>query len=206
MPIASALLLAASISVPMPSVDVAQFLFNKIHSRMERDRTYVMATLNLWVEPDGRVTQCSIGRLVGDPAIAQEFCPSLVGMRLARPRDAQGRPVYALTSFTTSGFASSLISRSNQVIKQLLQQPNSTDPDYQLRIADPAISEKDNFYITLSVAQDGKVDTCEKPKKIPQDVFVSACAAARAKTFAILGSAAGGAVSYVRSVRVVPAT
>lgn len=206
MPIASALLLAASsISVPMPSVDVAQYLFNKVHSRVEHDHTYVMATLNLWVEPDGRVAQCSIGRLVGDSNVAQVFCPALVGVRLASPRDAHGQPTYAFTSFTTSGFASSLLSRSSQVIKQLLAQPNSTDPDYRLQIANPTISEKDNFYIDLTVASNGKVESCEKPKKVPENVFTSACAVARARTFVILHPALGDAVSYVRSIRVVPA-
>lgn len=199
------LLTVASISVPIPEIEIAEHLFDKLRSTVEDKQTYVMVTLNLMVEPDGRVADCTMGRVVGATELAPTFCSDIVGMRVARPRDHAGRRTHAFINYSTSAFAGSLLPRSGEAIEALLAQPNSTDPDGELQLRDTSIGQNDFFFIDLAIDADGTVRACQRAKKTPRRFVEPACGLARAKTFAIRHATHGEAVPYVRSVRLVAA-
>ena len=199
------LLTVASISVPIPGIALAERLFDELRSTVEGKRTYVMVTLNLMVEPDGRVADCTVGRVVGTKELAPMFCSKVVGMRVPRPRDHDDQRTHAFINYSTSAFASSLLRRSNEAIDALRALPNSADPDGELQFPDASIGQNDFFYIDLAIAADGTVRACQTAKRTPRRFDEPACGLARTKTFTIRHTTQGEAVSYVRSVRLVAA-
>ena len=200
MALLTALLAAASISVPVPKIEIAEQLFRPLRPAVEGNHSYVMATLNLWVGPNGRIAQCSVGRAVGMKDLAPRYCSMIVGKRLASPRNEIGKRSHAFVTYTTSAFAGSLLSQSDEVIQELLAQPNSADPDGYLSVPGIALEKEDYFVLDLAIDQDGVVTACQKGTNTPDELVEAACKAARGRSFAIRQSVKGEAVSYVRSV------
>lgn len=211
----SALLLAAS-SIAVPDVSDATGLFAMKLSvdRLERSGHLVEATANLWVEPNGKVTKCSIGRLVGDEGYARSFCPMLQGRLLKFPRDSHGRKSYAFVSVDILARAGGTDADSKRLTEQFDLLPIAGDADAVLPLAGASLwpdegkrhypnYEIPHYEINVEVAADGSVAACEKARKTPQELADRACAMARAKTFAVRNSDAGQSVSYIRSVRLV---
>lgn len=194
--------LAASLVVAVPSLDVANYMFATIRDRVEAEQTYVMATVNLWIDPTGSIVECQTGRAVGSQEIAWRFCSMLLGRQIEVPRDEHGRPTYAYVPYTMSGFAASRVSQSEAVIDALLAIPNAGDPDERLAVSHPSVKDENRYFVDLSIAADGSVTGCERSKNLPRRLLASACAAAKEKRFAVR-TASGQAVPYVRKVRLV---
>ena len=195
--------LAASILVSAPSLDVANEMFATISNQVDAQQTYVMATVNLWIDPTGTIVECQKGRAVGTREIAAGFCSMLLGRQIDAPRDEHDRPTYAYVPYTMSGFAASRMPQSDAVIDALLALPNVGDADERLQVSHPSVAQGTRFYVNLAIAADGSVTACERAKSLPRRLVKPACAAARARTFAVR-TASGQAVSYVRKVRLVP--
>ena len=194
--------LAGAILVAVPGLDVANEMFGTISAEVEARQTYVMATVNLWIDPNGSIVECRNGRAVGTQEIAAGFCSMLLGRQIDKPRDEHGRQTYAYVPYTMSGFANSRMPQSNAVIDALLATPNVGDPDERLPVSHPSVVDGTRFFIELSIAADGSVTACERSKGLPRRLVALACAAARERTFAVR-TASGQPVAYVRTVRLV---
>ena len=201
----SFLLFAASaISLPTPGYRVADYLSKKIDaSQLDRRGTWVAATVKLWIEPKGRITDCAIVRSLGEKGIVEKICPVLVGMRVKSPRDHKGEKSYGTMSMDFTAFADSLYGRRKEFTDALSAEPMPDDVDGELA-AEFATKLDDRYAVTLVVGSDGSVLACEKGGKLPANLTSQACELAGAKSYAIGRSEAGEPVSYVRLVRFVP--
>src|SRR5436190_2471730 len=96
---AAALLLAASaMLLPDPGLPAAEQLYRNVREGVEAEHSWVLVTLNLWIEPNGRIVECSIGKVSGEARFSESFCPILKGLVTGSPRDETGRPTFAFVS------------------------------------------------------------------------------------------------------------
>ena len=202
----SALLLAAS-AISLPQFDMGglqNYFFKKFDfNKLTRQDAAVGVTVNLWIEPHGRIAGCWIGRMIGNQQAAKGLCPILLGMYAVPARDEKGKRTYGLV--TVNFFVPPGPSKETDqtFAASLLAKPNAGDREDELTMRTPATPATPRDALTISVTADGSVGACARGA-LPEEVFEEACANAKGKAFVVRRGDKGQAVPYVRRVILVP--
>jgi len=200
-----ALLLAASaIAVPGLGPTAVDYFLEKIDFReLARNGRWVGVTVNLWVEPNRRISRCSVGNFAGDEASAKSICPMLIGMRTGLPRDGEGRKTYAYVTVPIIAIAASSMQGTEKLRQEFFALPIEGDPDARLTLAGSSISADDYFEIVVAVDTGGAVTACGQRGKTRQDLGERACELAQGRTFVVRRADSGEPVPYVRNVKLI---
>ena len=207
----SILLLTAS-SMIVPSVsDASGFFAVKMDlEQLWHHGRQIGATVNVWVEPNSKVTKCSLARFLGDEVTAKSFCPLLLGRRLSFPRDSQGQKTYAFLSVPVFANVRGKEEDFRKLIQEFNRLPIAGDADAEVSVPDIPIPPGKvygvgvGYGIDVEVAVDGSISDCQGRDKTPKDIAERACTIAKAKRFTIRYSEVRQPVSYVRNVRIEP--
>jgi hypothetical protein len=203
--ISALVLLASGISLPESGRQLVEYLYHKIEdSRVYSKAGWSAATLNLWIEPNGRIASCTIGRSVGDEHIAGLYCPLLINFRTDFPKDENGRKTFAFMPIQMTITSDAFSKQDQKIVDQLKSQPNLGDADADLPLASPDVTTKSNYFIDLMISPDGSVRACDNGGHTPDNLVEQACALARSKSFAVRRAGSGEPVAYARFVRLVP--
>ena len=203
MPASVLLLLASAMSLSQFADDEGRYMAMHGDSRVDRDNLWSIASIDIWIAPEGRVAGCSIASSAGDRATAEHSCKVLVGYQFSAPLGPNGQKSFGSITATVSAFSDKLFPQSRSLTKNFLAEADKMATDAKLAVPDKLLTLEGQSGINVFVQTNGRVVACEGVGAVSPLLAKVACGKASAKSFAVRSSD-GQPVAYVKYVELLP--
>lgn len=190
----------AEIQLPQPGIRMARAINRSMSDLASGEST--MATVRLFVRPDGGIAECEIVRAVGTESVANALCEMVIGFRVGSGTDEESRKAHALVYSTLSVFPDGEEGNMSLLTTRLSQTPLAADLVITLQSLPPALADRPIVAVLARIDENGRVATCQPYEAKRATVSNVACDQAQAQTFEIMKDDEGKRVGYVRSLRV----
>lgn len=199
----STVLALAALSVPAPDMPTSEALYYRVLPSLTANKNFVMVTLNLWVNPDGKIEECTVGKALGDLTLVPTYCPGIIEHTMPSPVDQSGARAYAFVNFTHISYAGQPRPRVAKAAQQILALPNGGDAEGEVHMPDLTTQAAKPYLLQVEIDVNGALTACTQGKRTPENVVGPACALAGQRTYTVRHSATGERVSYVRHLTIV---
>lgn len=158
-PALMSLIATTSLSAPSGSLEMVRHLLSSLPD-VNLTGQYAAADVELWIAPDGTITECNIARSIGDQEVLRLICPALLGFRTESPSASDGEPVHADVSLPITVFPDRRASLKRQLDDNLeALRKESNEPRY-VEVED--IRWRNGWRVLVEVREDGAAATCER--------------------------------------------
>ena len=169
-------------------------------ARVDRERKWTAAELEVFADPKGEVLTCEVRRFVPHEVVAEEMCKVLIGRRVVPARNLAGEKTYGLGLMiivVDKDGASNLAARlgglrQDGMVLTVSRLPEGSEETPEARLP-----------LDLEIDTQGEVARCEGPEDMPEAFREVACEQAAAQGFDVMTGAGGNAVPYVRHFDIV---
>ena len=169
-------------------------------ARVDRERKWTAAELEVFADPRGEVLTCEVRRAVPHEDVAEEMCKVLIGRRVVPARNFAGEKSHGLGLMIvvvdkdgTSNLAARLGSfQQDGMVLTVSRLPADFEGTPEARLP-----------LDLEIGTQGEVARCEGPEDMAEAFREVACEQAGAQGFDVRTGAEGYAVPYVRRFDIV---
>ena len=191
------LALAAASAFVLPKADVKLATFIQSHSpkSVDREGKWAACEIEVFVDPKGKVLECTPKRIVGDAELARTMCSLTIGKRMSPARDFSGIPVHGLSRMVVGvspGSQPNPYGRLGKVENERLEITLSRLPSGN---SAPIL-----YGINLAIDETGAVKICRSSIKFDATLEGIACSQAVTTKFTTKIGSAGEPVTYIRSL------
>lgn len=152
--------------------------------------------LDLWVDPKGRVFNCSAKSVAGSEKPSENFCRNSARLRMIAAKDAQGQAAFG--RFTTM---TKVFDEGANDTKEV--QDATWPPDVEIilnRLPDGADRSYD-LSVAVAVDDEGRVSECDGSPSIHETLETIVCSQVQNVNYGVMRSADGKPVPYIRAIR-----
>jgi len=193
--VSMALAAAAGFSLPHANVTLADYIHRHAPSSVDERGIWAVAEVEVFVDPEGKILECSPKRVTGDVALAGTLCSISIGQKLTPPHDFYGRPVHAASRLIFTAFPdhdnnpSGALGHIENDTLQISVRPGGRD-----WASVPLVN------LHLLIDAKGSVASCAVITDVSTDIKSVACQQASAQPFPARIGEAKQPVPYIRSL------
>lgn len=192
------LAMASALALPDAGMPEVRRLLNDVPAGLKRDGKWTVADVVVFVDPKGRVKECTIIQYAGEQQLAELLCVLLKRNRIRPASDFEGQPAYGVTPLRVS-------------IHDSPKPPVDFDkPDREelvLSLATlPVTSDGipiESVSLMLEIGPDAVVRHCESRDEQREDIVAVACQNVNSFPFEVRTDDLGEGVTYVRGFDII---
>ena len=189
---------AAGFSLPHADIRLAEYIQRHTPSSVDKEGIWTAAEVEVFVDPTGKILECSPKRITGNIELAGTLCSISIGQKMTPPHDFSGRPVHAASRMIFAAFPNNTPSPSGRIGRvenerlEISVRPGGIDWH-----SIPLLG------LQLFIDEKGAVASCAVVTEVSTEIKNVACQQASAQRFPARTGASNQPVPYIRSLIVV---